>query len=236
MLSQGNMGAPFYRYTGQVGPRFVKSGSLVEWKWCHYIMAEADINLRPFHTSIFDIYKGFEPLVCCLKGLWVHPYTVTPAKLAPDLGIQVHLRSEHDAITSCFGLISTSDPFIHTYYAYTLSQGHVSAPLYHYTGQVGPRFRDSGSLLLWKWCHNVMFEVNIHFRPLHTSILGIYKVFEQLVCCLKGIWVHPYTVTPAKPTPDLGTHGHLRSGNDVITSWLRLMSTSDHFIHQYLTY
>ena len=29
MLSQGNMGAPFYRYTGQVGPRFVKSGSLV---------------------------------------------------------------------------------------------------------------------------------------------------------------------------------------------------------------
>jgi hypothetical protein len=81
-----------------------------------------------------------------------------------------------------------------------------------------------------------MFEVNIHFRPLHTSILGIYKVFEPLVCCLKGIWVHPYTVTPAKPTPDLGTHGHLRSGNDVITSWLRLMSTSDHFIHPYLTY
>jgi hypothetical protein len=54
-------------------------------------MAEADINLRPFHTSIFDIYKGFEPLVCCLKGTWVHPFTVTPAKLAPDFGIWVHL-------------------------------------------------------------------------------------------------------------------------------------------------
>jgi len=77
---------------------------------------------------------------------------------------------------------------------------------------------------------------NIHLRPLHTSILGIYKVFEQLVCCLKGMWVHPYTVTPAKLTPDLGTHGHLRSGNDVITSCLRLMSISDHFIHPYLTY
>ena len=213
MLSQGNMGAPFYRYTGQVGPRFVKSGSLVEWKWCHYIMAEADINLRPFHTSIFDIYKGFEPLVCCLKGTWVHPYTVTPAKLAPDFGIWVHLRSGNDAITSCLGLISTSDPFIYPYYAYKkclshwyavsracgctliplhrpglpqiwgfrftcgvkmmslhhgwgwyppqttsyihirhiqsvwaivmLSQGHVGAPLYRYTGQAGTRFGDS---------------------------------------------------------------------------------------------
>jgi hypothetical protein len=46
-------------------------------------MAEADIHLRPLHTSIFDIYKGFALLVCCLKGMWVHPYTVTPAKLAP---------------------------------------------------------------------------------------------------------------------------------------------------------
>ncbi len=75
------------------------------------------------------------------------PYTVTPAKLATDLGIQVHLRSENDAITSCFGLISTSDPFIHTYIMHLQSvlvigmlfQGHVSAPIYHYTGQVDPR-------------------------------------------------------------------------------------------------
>ncbi len=50
-------------------------------------MVEADIHLRPLHTSILDIYKGFELLVCCLKGMWVHPYTVTLAKLALDLGI-----------------------------------------------------------------------------------------------------------------------------------------------------
>ncbi len=31
MLSQGNMGAPLYRYTGQAGPRFEDSGSLEEW-------------------------------------------------------------------------------------------------------------------------------------------------------------------------------------------------------------
>jgi len=73
MLSQGHVGATLYRYPGQVGPRFGKSGSLEE--------NENDLSL--LQTSILDIYKVFAPLVCCLKGVWVHPYTVTPTKLAP---------------------------------------------------------------------------------------------------------------------------------------------------------
>jgi hypothetical protein len=52
-------------------------------------------------------------LVCCLKGVWVHPYTVTLARLALDLGIQVHLRSENDAITLCLRLILAIDHFMH---------------------------------------------------------------------------------------------------------------------------
>ena len=114
-----------------------------------------------------------------------------------------------------------------------LSQGSMDAPLHHYIGQVGPRFGKSGSLVEWKWCHNVMVEADIHFRMLNSSILDIYKVFETLLCCLKGIWLHPYTVTLAKFPPDLGIQVHLRSGNDATTSWLRLISTSDHFIHPY---
>jgi hypothetical protein len=78
-----------------------------------------------------------------------------------------------------------------------------------------------------------MVETDIHFRPLHTSILDIYKVFETLVCCLKGIWLHPYTVTPAKLPPDLGIQVHLMSGNDATMSLLRLIFPSDHFIHSY---
>ena len=111
----------------------------------------------------------------------------------------------------------------------------MGTPLYRYTGQVGPRFGKSGSLVKWKWCHNVIFEADIHFRLLHTSILDIYKVFETLVCCLKGIWVHPYTITPAKLPPDLGSQVHLRRRNDETTSWLRLVSTSDNFKHPYET-
>ena len=61
-------------------------------------MVEADTHLRPLHTSVLEIYNVFELLVCCLKGIWVHPYTVTQAKLAPDLGSQGPLWSENDAI------------------------------------------------------------------------------------------------------------------------------------------
>ncbi len=79
-----------------------------------------------------------------------------------------------------------------------------------------------------------MVETDVHLRPLHTSMVDIYKVFESLVCCLKGIWVHPYTVAPAKLAPDMGIQGHLRCGNDlIVTSYLRLIFTSDCFIHPY---
>jgi len=115
-----------------------------------------------------------------------------------------------------------------------LSQGHMVAPLYHYTSQVFLSFGNlSGSLEEWKNCHNVMIEADIHLRPLHTSILVIYKLFETLVCCLNGIWLHPYTITLAKLPPDLENQVHLRSRNDATTSWLRLKSTSNHFIHPY---
>jgi len=78
-------------------------------------MFEADIPLQLPLTSILDTYKVFEPLICHLKVIWVHTHALTPAKLAPDLGIQVHLWIENDAITSWLRLISTSDYFIHPF-------------------------------------------------------------------------------------------------------------------------
>ncbi len=74
------------------------------------------------------------------------------------------------------------------------------------------------------------------YRLLSTSILDIFKVFELLVCCLKGIHIYPYVVTQDKLVPDLGLLGLLWSGNDSIRSWLRLVSHSNHLIHPYWTY
>jgi hypothetical protein len=79
----------------------------------------------------------------------------------------------------------------------------------------------------------VMVEADIHLRLLLKSELDISKVFEPFTCCLKGIWVHPYTDTQAKLAQDFGLVGHLWSGALAITSWLRLIYTSDCFLHPY---
>jgi hypothetical protein len=74
---------PYIITQAKVAPVFGISGQL--WSGndaigCHYIMVEADIHLRLVPTSILDIYNVLESLLCCLKGIWVHPYIVMPAK------------------------------------------------------------------------------------------------------------------------------------------------------------
>ncbi len=61
------------------------------------------------------------------------------------------------------------------------------------------------------------------YLPLHTSLLDIYKVFELLVCCLKGIRFHPYPFTPTKLAPEQGIQGPEWSENDAIALWLTLI-------------
>jgi hypothetical protein len=54
----------------------------------------------------------------CQKGMILilaYGQGLTPAKMAPDLGIQVHLWSENDVIMSWLRLIPPSDHFIHPY-------------------------------------------------------------------------------------------------------------------------
>jgi hypothetical protein len=58
------------------------------------------------------------------------------------------------------------------------------------------------------WSGNVMVEDDIHLRLLPTSILDIHKVFEVLVCYLKGIWGHPYIVPLSQVANDFGVFGH----------------------------
>ena len=54
-----------------------------------------------------------------------------------------------------------------------------------------------------------------------TSILDVYKVFEQLEMLWMGIWVHPYTVTPVR----VGVN--FRKIGDVVVSWSRLQTPKD---------
>ena len=229
------MYAPLYYSTVQVGPRFGDLHSLQYHGWGWY-----PTQTQTTSTSILDIlsYNMFEPLACCLKAIWVHPYAVTPNKLALDLGILGHLLLGNDVTMSWLRLMSTSDCFppanlcIQSVWAIgMLSQGRMGEPLMLLQRPSCPRFGNSGSLVEWKWCHRVMVEAGIHLRLLQTYIFDIFKVFEPLVCCLKAIRVHPYTVTLVKLAPDLGIQIHLWSENVAIVSCFRLISTSDLFKH-----
>ena len=43
---------PFHQ---QSWPQIWESGSITEWKWCHFIMVQANILFKLLPTSIFDI-------------------------------------------------------------------------------------------------------------------------------------------------------------------------------------
>ena len=120
MLSQGHVGATLYRYPGQVGPRFGKSGSLEENE-NDAIMS----YLRLISTSVCFKHP-YQTYAKCLRHWYAvsREYGCTLIQLhRPSWhqiwGFQVHLRSGNDAIKSCLGLISTSNHFIHPYQTYT---------------------------------------------------------------------------------------------------------------------
>ena len=58
-----------YTHTNWV--RFWGSGSLlVESKWCHYIMVEADSQLKLHPASTLHIYKVLEHIEMLSMGIW----------------------------------------------------------------------------------------------------------------------------------------------------------------------
>jgi hypothetical protein len=57
-----------------------------------------------------------------------------------------------------------------------LSQGFMGAPLRHYTGQVGPRFGNSGSLVKKGLMSLRQFGASIYLKPLPTSTSDIQRV------------------------------------------------------------
>jgi len=87
-----------------------------------------------------------------------------------------------------------------------------------------------------------MVEAEDHLKLLPPSILHIYNVFECIDMLSIGIQQQqPYTVIPTLLGSDFGVLGdfevlgHLWRQNDVITSWLRLRTTSNCFPHPHYT-
>ncbi len=118
-------------------------------------------------------------MVCCLTGICMQHYIITPATLAPDFEILGHVWSVNDTIAWWFRLTSNSDR-PHPFKTCTMCL--------RYWHSVSRAYR----------CTLIQFH-----QPSWPQILEFF--------------------------------GHLWSGNDAITSWLRLTSTSDCYPHPYKT-
>jgi hypothetical protein len=82
------MGAPFYIVPlAKLAPDFGILDPLCLWS--EKVMVEDDIHLRLLPTSIFDIHKVFEVLVCYLTGIWGHPY-IFPLDKVAHIGVLSH--------------------------------------------------------------------------------------------------------------------------------------------------
>ncbi len=65
-----HMLAVLHRFTHRTWLRFWGSGSLVESKWCDYVMVDAYSHLKLLPTSILDIYKVFGQIDMLAISIW----------------------------------------------------------------------------------------------------------------------------------------------------------------------
>ncbi len=158
--------------------RFWGSGSLVESKWCHYDMVEADSHLKLIPTSILDIYKMFEHIDMLSIVIEYQPYTVTPTVIgsAQILGFWVTCGVKMMSLCHGWGWRPPQTASrIHTRHIqndwahWYAVPGHTVSALYSYTHPTWPRFWGSGSLVESKWCDYNMVEADSHFKLLPTS-------------------------------------------------------------------
>ena len=161
--------------------------------------------------------------------------------IGSDFGVLWHLGSQNDVILLYLRLAANSNCFPHPYYTYPKCLGTLictllaySNSLTRYTHTTLLRFWGSGSLVESKWCHYVLVEADSDFKLLPTSILDKCKVFEHSDMLFIDIQQLPYTVILTLLGSDFGVaSGSLVELKFVITSYLRLIVTSNSFPHPY---
>ncbi len=170
--------------------------SLVESKWCDYVMVEADGYLKLLPPSILNIYKCLSTLIRCPWAYSSSLKQLYPTYLAQILGFWVTCGVKMMSLRHGWGWQPPQTAshirirHIRSVWAHWLHavHWHMVAALHSYTHPTCLRFWGSGSLVESKWCHYVMVEANSHLKLLLPSILDINKVFEHIDILSIGIW------------------------------------------------
>ncbi len=111
----GHTVSALHSFTHPTWLRFWGSGSLVESKWCIFVMVDADSHLKLLPAFILDTYKVIEHIDMLWRGMQYHPYTVISTLLGSDFGVLGHLWSQNDLIMSWLRLTAMSNCFPHPY-------------------------------------------------------------------------------------------------------------------------
>ncbi len=107
--------AAFHIFTHTTWLRFWGSGSLVESKWCIFVMVDADSHLKLLPISILDTYEVIEHIDMLSMGIQYQPYTVMPTLLDSNFRALGQLWSQNDKIMLWLRLTVTSRCFSHPY-------------------------------------------------------------------------------------------------------------------------
>ncbi len=185
--------------------RYWVSESLVESKWYHYDMVEADSHLKLIPTSILDINTVFGHIDMLYMGIQYQPYTVIPTLLSSDFGVLGHLCSQNDVMISRLGLTATSNCFPHPYetytkclstficcpLAYSISLTHLYPP--YLTHKLG--FWVTSGVKMISWCHvwgwqSPQTASSIHIRHAQSVWAHWYAVHRHMIAALHS-YTHP---------------------------------------------
>jgi hypothetical protein len=160
-------------------------GSLVESKWCHYVMLRLTATSNCFPHPYYTYTKCLStlPLICCPSAYHQQPYTDTHPTWLRCWG-SGSLVGQNDVIMSRLTLTATPQTASHIQIRHIQSvwahwyavHQHTTAALLSFTHPTWLRLWGYGSLMESKWCHYVKVEADSHFKLLPTSILHIESV------------------------------------------------------------
>ncbi len=185
--------AALLSYTHPTWLRFGGSGSLVEAKWCHYVMVEAEGHLKLLPPSTLDIYKGFEHIdMLSMIGIQQQPYTVILILLGSDLGVLGHLWRLNDVIMSWLRLTAISNCFPHPYHMYTTCLSTLICCQLAYISsltQFYPHYLAQILRFLWVTCGGKMMSLHDGWSWGPSQTASCIHMRH-----MQSVWAHWYTV------------------------------------------
>ncbi len=95
--------AALHSFTHPTWLRFWGTWSLVESKWCIFVMVDADSHLKLLPTFLLDTYNVIEYIDMLSMGIQYHPYTVIPTLLGSEFGVLVWVTCGVKMMWLCHG-------------------------------------------------------------------------------------------------------------------------------------